>query len=132
MPKSRSPHLTECRQRMVDLVQAGRNPDELAGGFGQIGTGNWNRGQAGRPRPGRPQRRSDHGRLAGDPACTRNFVITDYWSINKRAARVMKLNDLVGIIRRRKWRTTKRNLRCARRDLGIRAPTPRAPDLKNP
>lgn len=33
MPKSRPPYSLEFRQRMVELVRAGRNPDELAKEF---------------------------------------------------------------------------------------------------
>src|SRR5690606_24319382 len=33
MPKSRPPYPPEFRQRMVELVRAGRNPDELAEEF---------------------------------------------------------------------------------------------------
>lgn len=33
MPKSRPPYPLEFRQRMVELVRAGRNPDELAEEF---------------------------------------------------------------------------------------------------
>jgi transposase len=33
MPKSRPPYPPEFRQRMVDLVRAGRNPEELAEEF---------------------------------------------------------------------------------------------------
>lgn len=33
MPKSRPPYPPEFRQQMVELVRAGRNPDELAEEF---------------------------------------------------------------------------------------------------
>jgi transposase len=33
MPKSRPPYAPEFKQRMVDLVRAGRNPEELAEEF---------------------------------------------------------------------------------------------------
>lgn len=33
MPKSRPPYLAAFRQKMIDLVQAGRSPEELASEF---------------------------------------------------------------------------------------------------
>ena len=37
MPKSRPPYSPEFRRRMVDLVRAGRDPDELAREFEPTG-----------------------------------------------------------------------------------------------
>ena len=33
MPKSHKPYPPEFKQRLIDLVRAGRNPEELAGQF---------------------------------------------------------------------------------------------------
>jgi len=37
MPRTRAPYPPEYRQRMVDLVRAGRSPEELAGEFEPTG-----------------------------------------------------------------------------------------------
>jgi transposase len=42
MPKSRPPYPLEFRQRMVELVRAGRNPDELAEEFEPSAQAIWN------------------------------------------------------------------------------------------
>jgi len=34
MPKSRPPYPAEFRQQMIELVRAGRNPEELSREFG--------------------------------------------------------------------------------------------------
>ena len=39
MPKSHSPYAAEFRQQMVELVRAGRNPNALAGEFGEPAEG---------------------------------------------------------------------------------------------
>ena len=67
MPKSHAPYPPEFRRQMVELVRAGRTPEELSREFGALGRSDSHLGAPGGSRR-RSTRRRSHDRGAGGTA----------------------------------------------------------------